>query len=94
MSGHSEAVYLCGYNGTRLPQRAPIVALNGATMPEPQAPSTRCPTCGSAAYEPEVMRGRDGTVSEGWFRCTQCRRYAVSSVPAKPLIPTYAKRRR
>jgi len=63
-------------------------------LPKSQAPSSACPVCGSTSYEPEVVTLRDGTLSEGWFRCAQCKRYTVNSAPATPLIPTYTKRRR
>jgi len=63
-------------------------------MPEPQVPSSACPVCGSTDYAPEVMTLRDGTISEGWFRCTGCKRYTVNAAPGTPLVPTYTKTKR
>jgi transcription elongation factor Elf1 len=62
-------------------------------VPEPRAPFS-CPLCGSTASEPAVITRGDGTSSDGWLRCAQCRRYSVSMRPGEPFVPAYAKRRR
>jgi hypothetical protein len=62
-------------------------------MPDPQA-SLSCPLCGATSFEPAVITRGDGTSSDGWLRCSACRRYSVSVRPGEPFVPPQAKRRR
>jgi hypothetical protein len=62
-------------------------------VPEVQAPFS-CPLCGATASEPAVVTRGDGTSSEGWLRCADCRRYQVSNRPAEPYVPPKVKRYR
>ena len=63
-------------------------------MPESQTAAPvvpKCPLCGANAFEPEVMTRTDGSISEGWLRCTKCKRYAVNLRSTKDHVPRYSK---